>query len=552
MQPNDRVAIYQTKGGSNLLQQYTSNKDQLLRTIRKIRYYPPVFRCGAGVFDEKKDDSTLKRPGAGRETFEDESSKIARESDENFNRNNQIIGTLGVLNFAVERLKPISGRKIVFFLSDGLEFQFGSRALDSFRVIVDNASRSSVIINTVDSRGFVAPGGLAGSDLPSDASELLKQVGDSQQGLKYLANETGGSYIVNQNKIDVGIGEILADQSGYYLIGYQPNDETFKNKDFHNIEVKIKNPDLKVVSRSGFFGVEDKPQKVVQKTADSPLYQAITAPIQESGIESRLTTLYYNDIKKGSFVRTLFYLNGQDLTLVDEPNGMIKLSLDVVTVTLDEKNKVVSEFNRTHTTRLPKQAAATILQNGFVYSADIPLEKKGAYSFRIAVRDVVSKRIASASDFIEVPDAKKETFYMSGLITAENGQNGIPIFPAEKDTDKALSPITNLSNPAVRQYRSGDSLFYAYTVYNPKIDKTSKKPNITTQIRLFRDGNLLVEGKENPIELDNQTNLARIYDKGSIRITSGVQAGEYILQIVVKDKLTNKTSTQFIDFEVIN
>ncbi|MDQ3633492.1 MAG: VWA domain-containing protein [Acidobacteriota bacterium] len=199
MQPNDRVAIYQTKGGSNLLQQYTSNKDQLLRTIRKIRYYPPVFRCGAGVFDEKKDDSTLKRPGAGRETFEDESSKIARESDENFNRNNQIIGTLGVLNFAVERLKPISGRKIVFFLSDGLEFQFGSRALDSFRVIVDNASRSSVIINTVDSRGFVAPGGLAGSDLPSDASELLKQVGDSQQGLKYLANETGGSYIVNQN-----------------------------------------------------------------------------------------------------------------------------------------------------------------------------------------------------------------------------------------------------------------------------------------------------------------------------------------------------------------
>ncbi len=552
MQPNDRVAIYQTRSGSNLLQQYTSNKDQLLRTAKKIRYFPPVFRCDQGDSEASRDDATRNPFGSTRGTFESESSAKARESDQNFNRNNQIIGTIGVLNFAVERLKSIPGRKIIFFLTDGLAIPFGTRAVDSLRGIVDNASRSSVIINAVDARGLFGPGGSAGDEVPVDISERLKRNSDAQDGIKYLSVETGGSYIINQNKIYLGIGEILDDQSGYYLIGYQPNDETFKNKDFHNIEVKVKNPDLKVVSRSGFYGVEDKPRRVTQKTADSPLYQAIVAPILENGIESRLTTLFYNDNEKGNFVRTLFYLSGQDLTLVDEPNGMIKLSLDVVAVTLDEKNKVVSEFNRTHTTRLPKAATATILQNGFVYSADIPIEKKGAYSFRIAVRDAVSKRIASASDFIEVPDAKKENFYMSNLITAEIGQNGIPIFPTEKDAKEALSPVLDSSNSAIRQYRTGDSLFYAYTVYNSKIDKAIKKPNITTQIRLYRDGNLLVEGKEKPVELDNQTNLARIYDKGSIRITAAVQVGEYILQIIVKDKLTNKISTQFIDFEVIN
>ncbi len=33
--------------------------------------------------------------------------------------------------------------------------------------------------------------------------------------------------------------------------------------------------------------------------------------------------------------------------------------------------------------------------------------------------------------------------------------------------------------------------------------------------------------------------------------TSGVQPGEYILQIVVKDKIADKAVSQFIDFEVI-
>ncbi|MCB1025042.1 MAG: VWA domain-containing protein, partial [Acidobacteria bacterium] len=45
MQPNDRVAIYQTRSGSSLLQQYTSDREMLLKTIRKIRWYPPGGIC---------------------------------------------------------------------------------------------------------------------------------------------------------------------------------------------------------------------------------------------------------------------------------------------------------------------------------------------------------------------------------------------------------------------------------------------------------------------------------------------------------------------------
>ena len=41
MQPNDRVAIYQTRSGSSMLQQYSSDKQVLLRAVKRIRWVPP-------------------------------------------------------------------------------------------------------------------------------------------------------------------------------------------------------------------------------------------------------------------------------------------------------------------------------------------------------------------------------------------------------------------------------------------------------------------------------------------------------------------------------
>jgi len=45
MRPDDLVAIYQTRNGSSVLQQFTSDKTQLMRVVRKIRWYPPVGRA---------------------------------------------------------------------------------------------------------------------------------------------------------------------------------------------------------------------------------------------------------------------------------------------------------------------------------------------------------------------------------------------------------------------------------------------------------------------------------------------------------------------------
>ena len=49
---------------------------------------------------------------------------------------------------------------------------------------------------------------------------------------------------------------VLDDQRGYYLIGFQPSEDTFKaDKGFRRVKVKVTGKGLRVRTRAGFFGV---------------------------------------------------------------------------------------------------------------------------------------------------------------------------------------------------------------------------------------------------------------------------------------------------------
>jgi len=116
MLPNDLVSIYQTRGGSSLLQQYTSDKTQLMRAARRIRWYPPPGSCGGysgDFFEAARIDSTGKTSGQG--SFETEEIRKSREQNEDSIRDNQAVGTVGVIRYVVRGLGKIGGRKSFFY-----------------------------------------------------------------------------------------------------------------------------------------------------------------------------------------------------------------------------------------------------------------------------------------------------------------------------------------------------------------------------------------------------------------------------------------------------
>lgn len=573
MQPNDLVAIYRTRGGSSLLQQYTADKTQLMRVVRKIRWLPALGFCGTrggDVFEAARADYTVKANGEGRQTFETAEDRKRREAGEDFNRDNQIVGTVGVLRYIVNGLERVGGRKTVFLMSDGLPIRARDgkslQAFDVLRDLTDSANRASVVFNVIDSRGLLNPSAIQASDeiLPDtpDAanptgtdkitSERTAEIRNTQDGMFFLANETGGRFYQGNNFLDVPIRRALSLEKGYYLLAYQPEDDSFKGKQFHKIEVKVKRADLRVRSRSGFLSVTDEALKPKKRTGDSELYEALVTPLPNAGLNLRLSAFFGNTTAENNFVRALLHINGDGIIFADGTNGNKKVVFDVIAVTLNEKNAVVDEFNRTHTVQIPAESVASVKQNGLLYSADVLIKKSGAYNFRVAVRDASSKLLGSATQTIEVPDLKKGKLYLSGLSVSGVDANGKFTAPGATKPENAFSPTLSSSVPAVRRFAPNSILAYSYNIYNAQTDKTTNQPKLTAQVKLYRDGQLLSDDKPQPLQLEQQSDLTRINDYGYLKLNPNAQPGDYALEIILTDTLSNRTVSQWIDFEVAN
>ena len=84
---------------------------------------------------------------------------------------------------------------------------------------------------------------------------------------------------------------------------------------------------------------------------------------------------------------------------------------------------------------------------------------------------------------------------------------------------------------------------------NPQVD-SNQKPQIESYSRVFRDGTEIFTGKPQPMNTDGQTDSKKLVNGGVLKLGSTMQPGDYVLQIVVTDKIAKTTATQWSDFEV--
>jgi VWFA-related protein len=452
MQPGDLVAIIRTGSGVGALQQFTSDKRQLYAAIERIRWNPagtgnvgafaPIQSSGA----TGESSSSSSGDDDGTDADEGGGSGSTETGFNNFRESVFAVGTLGALRFIIGGMQQLPGRKSVMLLSDGFklfETEAGgatasSRVLDYLKRLVDLANRSSVVVYTLDPRGLQTTGikaeddvsGLSGDQIEEQLSSRRAQLFDTQEGLTYLARETGGFPIINNNDLSGGIRRILDDQS-YYLVGYQPDESTFdaKNARFNRLQIKVNRKDVRVRYRSGFFGVSDEQAKKPEQnlTPQQQITNALTSPFATGSIALRLNALFGNDAKDGSFVRSLLHVNAKDLKFTDAANGVKKAVFDVVAVSYGDNGLVADQISRTYTLEVKPDRYKKILEEGFVYFFTFPVKKPGAYQLRVAVRDEQqAASLGSANQFIEVPNLKRQRLTVSGIVlenlTAEQWQ----------------------------------------------------------------------------------------------------------------------------------
>jgi hypothetical protein len=162
----------------------------------------------------------------------------------------------------------------------------------------------------------------------------------------------------------------------------------------------------------------------------------------------------------------------------------------------------------------------------------------------VAVRDRASRRIGTAGQFLNVPDDKDKAVTLSGIglesISKAEWAAGLPAANATQSNA--------LRDTSLRKFERGSVLVYGAEVYRRKEEKPVP---MTSQIRLFREGQLLRTGAVSPIAGQDS---GRAPISGAFELGPDLVPGEYILQVVVRAGSggRNSTETQSVLFEIVD
>jgi len=572
MQPGDLVAIMRTGAGTSALQQFTADKRLLYAAIERVRFNL-MFGGSMGAFKQMTSAPFAGAGGLGAAEMRDFISSTAVSREEMFTT-----GTLGTISLIVRGLKDLPGRKSVVLLSDGFAlFRSGDsrsnyRVLEAVRRLVDLANRASVVVYTIDPRGLQTTGLTAADNTAfSTQAEVAQRVSDrgthlfeSQGGLNYLANQTGGFFVRNTNNISDGISRVLDDQKGYYLLGYIPEQSTFKGlqgqKTFHNISVRVKRAGLRVRSRTGFYGVSDEETGPASSEGAQQIVKALTSPFTAGDIHLKLTSLFGHEPKDGSFMRSIMHIDARDISFSEEQDGSRKGVIEVVAFTFGNNGEIVGREARGYNLSVRSDGFQKLLDQGFIYALNVPIKKPGGYQLRVAVRDPRAERVGSASQFIDVPDVGANRLTLSGLVVSGFDPATARIAPAAGTGDQttnnegAVEAIDPTSTPAVRMLKRGTFLDYGFLIYNAQLDPKTKKPQLESQLLLLKDGKQVFAGKVIPLNLGEEPDWKHSPASGRLRLGDELAPGEYMLQIIITDKLAKEKyrwATQWMDFEMV-
>jgi Ca-activated chloride channel family protein len=143
--------------------------------------------------------------------------------------------------FAARSLGDREGRHVVVVVTDGGD----TTSSRNFHQALEAAQMADAVIYPI----LVVP-------IPNDAGRNT----GGEHALTSLAKGTGGRVFEPTlgEALDQAFAELLRELRTQYLLGYYPKGVPPSKDRFHRLEVKLRRPDLRVLSRSGYYGEAER------------------------------------------------------------------------------------------------------------------------------------------------------------------------------------------------------------------------------------------------------------------------------------------------------
>ncbi len=309
------------------------------------------------------------------------------------------------LEDVVRRLASMPGQRILVLVSPG----FISSTLQSeASEMVDRATRSNIVINTIDARGLYAPD--VGGDIADPPHDSYRTAGyktsyrvaaqlAQQDVLAQLADGTGGNFYHDRNDVDEAMREAGAAPAISYLLGFSPQNLKIDGR-FHTLKVTLTSKEkYSVQARHGYFA-----PKTVADPAEATKQEMQEALFSQEEIRDLPVELQTQFFKKDEAQARLAVLSHFDVKSIhfQKVEGRNNDQLTILTGIFDENGNFVTGLSKIVDMKLLDTTYIRLSRSGFTVKTSFDV-KPGTYLVRLVVRDAVGAQMAARNGAVVIP-----------------------------------------------------------------------------------------------------------------------------------------------------
>ena len=292
----DQAMLVAYQRSLKVLQSFTSNPDEIIEALRKVKLYAggrvsvvsSRKEIEEAITDETKTNNDTERLYGLIRGFAQEQQTNLKFS-------------VGSLREIITMMSGLPGRKVLVYVSDGLPMNPGlelyyelqaqyndpgvlARSQDYessalFRSLVTTATAAGVTIHTIDCRGLDSELGIEAENRMARSTMAASiAMSNYQDSLIYMAEQTGGQFVINTNDVSGGLERIGRDMTTFYSLGYRLT-PTGQDR-VHSIKVKLKGDRKHRLSYSKTFIEKTLPTRVGDRVMSGLAFDLEDNPLE--------------------------------------------------------------------------------------------------------------------------------------------------------------------------------------------------------------------------------------------------------------------------------
>jgi VWFA-related protein len=320
--------------------------------------------------------------------------------------------TFGALEGIALESMGANGRKNVVWLGTGVSFrndQLSDRARASVNeymrrltnTLVEGRVTLHMIFPALEAYPAVE---VFGDDRLKDRDADVTDPYGDLFNFRALAHETGGAIFANENFIDQVIAKVLDYGLNYYTLSYRPQSDAMDSK-FRQIRVKMRDPNLRAVTKTGYYSPDQRESSDPQRQAFFQLAEAA----QSSLPFDELHIVVDHIVRHPDAGTTEFALRitPKNIPWMPDDQGTSSTVLGLAAMSLAQRGAVLAYKTRSPGFRIATQDPAILSRRDLFTSVTLPMSRKTNH-IRFVVRAMDTGRMGAVDVSRQAIDAAPE------------------------------------------------------------------------------------------------------------------------------------------------